>query len=63
MPGYIKNPGSSSNIKFQLNQLIPPKTHTPILYKEKEQPIQTDTSKQLSEDKVKQVQNIVGTLL
>ena len=33
------------------------------MYRAKQQPIQTDTSKTLSEDKIKRVQNIVGTLL
>ena len=55
-PDTSKKPDSSFNIKCQPNQLIPP-TNT------KKRPVQTNTSKQLSEDEVKGVQNIVGTLI
>ena len=39
-----------------------PHKHTPIVYGEKQQSIQTDTSEKLPEEEIKRVQNIVVKL-
>ena len=62
MPGYIQK----SRLKFQhqmpTESVDSPHKHATIVYGEKKL-VQTDTSKTLSEDEVKRVQNIVVTLL
>ena len=62
MPGYIKK----TRLKFQhqipTESFHSPHRHTHIVYGAKKN-LQTDTSKTISEDEVKQVQKIVGTLL
>ena len=63
MPGYIKKARLKFQHKMTIESVDPPHKHTPIVYRAKQQPIQTNSSKKLSEDEVKRVQNIFGTLL
>ena len=63
MPGYIQ----TTCIKFQhnmpLHSVDSPHKHTPIFYGAQKQLTVTDTSKNPNEEEIKQVQNIVGTLI
>ena len=63
MPGYIQK----SRLKFQhqmpTESVDSTHKHTPIVYGEKQQPIQTDTLKKLSGVEIERVQKIVGTLI
>ena len=63
MPGYIKKAWLKFQHKMLTESVDPPHKHTPIVYWAEQQPIQTDTSKILSEEEIKRVQNMFGTLI